>query len=252
MSLAAEIAWNLMPPLTFGTGRVVISCVLAPAYDVGGDSFDYAVSDSTAHLAVFDAMGHGLTAGLVATVAVAAYRRARRTGLGLAETAHAIDAAVAETFPGEQYATGLLAELILASGELTWHAAGHPPPLVLRGGKVVKTLEGEPGLPFGIAAELGGAPSMQTESLEPGDRVLMYSDGVVEARAADGEFFGTGRLGDLASRQAAAGQLAPETMRGLMHAVLDHQAGALQDDATMVLLEWQADSAQHVIPESAP
>ena len=47
MSLAGEITWNLMPPLTFGTDRVVIACVLAPAYDVGGDSFDYAVDHST-------------------------------------------------------------------------------------------------------------------------------------------------------------------------------------------------------------
>jgi serine phosphatase RsbU (regulator of sigma subunit) len=67
MSLAGEITWSLMPPLTFGTERVVISCVLAPAYDVGGDSFDYAVDATTARLAIFDAIGHGLNAGLLAT-----------------------------------------------------------------------------------------------------------------------------------------------------------------------------------------
>jgi hypothetical protein len=59
MSLAAEVAWHLLPPLTFGTDRLVISCVLAPAYDVGGDCFDYSVGDRTAHFAIFDAMGHG-------------------------------------------------------------------------------------------------------------------------------------------------------------------------------------------------
>jgi serine phosphatase RsbU (regulator of sigma subunit) len=253
MSLAGEIAWNLMPPLTFGTDRVVISCVLAPAYDVGGDCFDYAVADGTAHLAVFDAMGHGLTAALLASVAIAAYRRARRTGLGLAETVGAVDAAVAETFPaGELFVTGLLLQLDLASGELTWHTAGHPPPLLLRGVKVVKTLEANPGLPFGIAAALGEAPHVHAESLEPGDRVLMYSDGVVEARAGDGEFFGSDRLGDLASREAAAGQPAPETMRRLMHAILEHQVGELQDDATMVLLEWQASGAERITPLSGP
>lgn len=248
MSLAGEITWNLMPPLTFGTDRVVISCVLAPAYDVGGDSFDYAVDDSTARLAVFDAMGHGLNAGLLATVAIAAYRHARRTGLGLAETVTAIDAAVADTFAGEQFVTGLLAELDLATGRLTWHCAGHPAPLLLRGTRIVGTLSAEPGLPLGLGAVLGDKPHLAREPLEPGDRVLLYSDGVVEARDTDGEFFGVERLADLVAREAGAGQPAPETMRRLMHAILDHQAGALQDDATTMLVEWQAGGAQRVTP----
>lgn len=248
MSLAGEITWNLMPPLTFGTNRVVISCVLAPAYDVGGDSFDYAVDDSTARLAVFDAMGHGLNAGLLATVAIAAYRHARRTGLGLAETVTAIDGAVADTFAGEKFVTGVLAELDLATGQLTWHCAGHPAPLLLRGTRIVGTLSAEPGLPLGLGAVLGDKPHLAREPLEPGDRVLLYTDGVVEARDTDGEFFGVERLADLVAREAGAGQPAPETMRRLMHAILDHQAGALQDDATMMLVEWQAGGAQRVTP----
>ena len=248
MSLAGEITWNLMPPLTFGTERVVISCVLAPAYDVGGDSFDYAVDDSTARLAVFDAMGHGLNAGLLATVAVAAYRHARRTGLGLPGTVAAIDAAVAENFAGEQFVTGLLAELDLATGRLAWHCAGHQAPLLLRGTRIVKTMDTEPGLPFGFRGELADTPQISHESLEPGDRVLLYSDGVVEARDADGEFFGVDRLADLVTREAVAGQPAPETMRRLMHAILDHQAGALQDDATTMLVEWLTGGAERVTP----
>src|SRR3954469_2747543 len=189
MSLAGEITWNLMPPLTFGTERVVISCVLAPAYDVGGDSFDYAVDASTARLAIFDAMGHGLSAGLLATVAIAAYRHARRTGQDLAATVATVDAAIADTFTGEQFVTGLFAELDLATGRLTWHSAGHPTPLLLRGPRVVKFLDTEPGLPLGLGAALGQPPRIAAQSLEPGDRLLLYSDGVVEARDARGHFF---------------------------------------------------------------
>jgi hypothetical protein len=248
MSLAGEIAWNLMPPLTFGTERVVISCVLAPAYDVGGDSFDYAVDASTARFAVFDGMGHGLRAGLLATVAIAAYRHARRTRLDLAATVKAVDAAVADTFAGEQFVTALLAELDLATGRLAWHCAGHPAPLLLRDARVVQTLDSEPGVPLGLGAALGEAPSVVTASLQPGDRVLLYTDGVVEARDADGEFFGVDRLADLVVRAAGAGHPAPETMRRLMHAILDHQAGALQDDATTMLVEWQAGGAERVTP----
>lgn len=248
MSLAGEITWNLMPPLTFGTKRVVISCVLAPAYDVGGDSFDYAVDGSTARLAVFDAMGHGLNAGLLATVAVAAYRHARRTGLDLAATVAAVDDAVAASFAGEQFVTGLLAELDLETGRLVWHRAGHPSPLLLRGTRIVKTMETEPGLPLGLGATLGGSQELSTESLEPGDRLLLYSDGVVEARDDAGDFFGVDRLADLVSREAVAGQPAPETMRRLMHAILEHQEGALQDDATTMLVEWKAGGLERVTP----
>jgi serine phosphatase RsbU (regulator of sigma subunit) len=251
MSLAGEIAWNLMPPLTFGTERVVISCLLAPAHDVGGDSFDYAVDDTTARLAVFDAMGHGIRAGLLATVAIASYRQARRSGLDLAETVAAADAAVADTFEDGQFVTGLFLELDLATGALAWHSAGHPAPLLLRGTRVVKTLEAESGLPLGVGAAFGSSREVGSESLEPGDRVLMYSDGVVEARGHDGEFFGVGRLGDLVTREAAAGQPAPETMRKLMHAILEHQAGELQDDATTVLIEWKDNGDERIVPDAA-
>src|SRR5207244_5386712 len=95
MSVASELAWQLLPPLTFGSDRVVISGALAPAYDVGGDSFDYGVDAHTARIAVFDAIGHGLEAGMLATVAVAAYRNSRRRRLKLAETAAAVDEAIA-------------------------------------------------------------------------------------------------------------------------------------------------------------
>jgi serine phosphatase RsbU (regulator of sigma subunit) len=248
MSLAGEITWNLMPPLTFGTDRLVISCVLAPAYDVGGDCFDYAVDDTTARLAIFDAMGHGLDAGILATVAIAAYRQARRTGRDLDETALMIDAAVQDAFAGEKFVTGVLAELDLDTGRLSWHLAGHPAPVLLRGHRVVKLRDTEPGPPFGLAHVTGGARWTQVQSLEPGDRLLLYSDGVVEARDATGEFFGADRLGDLIVRQTVGGAPAPETMRRLMHAILDHQKGSLQDDATTMLVEWKTGGDQRIVP----
>jgi hypothetical protein len=87
MALPAEMQHDLLPPLTFGTDRLVISGLLAPAYEVGGDAFDYALNGNIAHLALFDAVGHGLQASLLSSLAVSCYRNARRAGLDLA--AHA-------------------------------------------------------------------------------------------------------------------------------------------------------------------
>ncbi|HTJ77035.1 MAG TPA: PP2C family protein-serine/threonine phosphatase [Acidimicrobiales bacterium] len=234
MSVASELAWQLLPPLTFGTDRLVISGVLAPVYDLGGDCFDYSVDARSARIALFDAMGHSLEAGLLASVAMAACRNSRREGADLAGSAEAIDRAIADQFGPDRFVTAVLADLELASGRLRWAVAGHPPPLLLRDGRIVKTLIGDVTPPLGI----GGAVVVSEEMLEPADRVLFFTDGVVEARAADGEFFGVERLVDLVSRTSAAAMPAPETMRRLLHAILDHQEGALQDDATIVVVEW--------------
>ena len=235
MSVAAELAWHLLPPLTFGTDRLVISGVVAPVYELGGDSFDYSVEADSARIAVFDAMGHGLEAGLLASVAVASCRNSRRAGDDLAGTTVAIDQAIAAQFGPDHFVTAVLAELDLASGRLRWSVSGHPPPLLLRKGRIVKTLQGEISLPLGI----GGEVALTEEMLEPADQVLFFTDGVVEARSADGDFFGVERLVDMVTRTSASATPAPETMRRLMHAILDHQEGDLQDDATIVVVEWR-------------
>ncbi|MCA1696864.1 MAG: serine/threonine-protein phosphatase, partial [Actinobacteria bacterium] len=240
MSIAAELAWRLLPPLTFGTDQLVISGVLAPVYELGGDSFDYAVDSNTARISIFDAMGHGLEAGLLASVAMATCRNSRREGADLAGAAAAIDTAISAQFGPERFVTAVLAELDLASGSLRWSVSGHPPPLLLRGGRIVKTLSAEVGLPLGI----GGDVRVAEEMLEPGDRVLFFTDGVVEARSADGEFFGVERLADMVARTSASATPAPETMRRLLHAILDHQDGQLQDDATIVVVEWRGPGGQ--------
>lgn len=239
MSLAAEIHWHLLPPLTFGTERVVISGVLEPAYEVGGDAFDYAVNGDITHVGVFDAMGHGLQASLLSAVAVGAYRNTRRRRLDLERAYVEMDEAIRQHFGLDSFVTGLLAELNLANGKLRWINAGHPAPLLVRRGRVVKTLECSPSLPLGMG---GTVTQLTEEGLERGDRVLFYTDGVVEARSKEGEFFGHRRLSDLLDRETASGQPAPETMRRLSLAVMEHQEGELQDDATMLFLEWRSAS----------
>jgi serine phosphatase RsbU (regulator of sigma subunit) len=86
------------------------------------------------------------------------------------------------------------------------------------------------------------------ETLQPDDQVLFYSDGVVEARSPRGEFFGTERLVDLVVRNLAAGLPAPETMRRVIHALLDHQQGQLDDDASLFLVQYRPETQEPLLP----
>ena len=244
-SLAAEIQWGLLPPLTFGTERVVITGGLEPAYDIGGDTFDYAVNGDTADLLILDSLGHGLPAAVLASVAVGAYRHARRTMLDLPDIAQQVNAAIAGQFGASQFATAALARLDLDTGRLRWINAGHPPPLILRGSSLVRPPPCPPHRPLGLQ---DAKPDYCETRLEPGDRLLLYTDGITEARSPDGEFFGEQRLADFIAAAVAAGDPAPEMVRRLMRRLLVHQADQLQDDATIVVLEWRTGEEHRLLP----
>jgi hypothetical protein len=172
--------------------------------------------------------------GVDATVAGRAFQQMQRLTQAawgqseddrVSETATHIESAVNDVFRVESFATGLLCELDTTRGLLTWISAGHHQPLLLRDGRPVRVLEVEPLLPMGLNQQLSRtAPApVGTEQLQPGDMLLFYTDGVIEARSTDGEFFGQDRLVDLVTRNLAAGLPAPETMRRVVHALLDHQ-----------------------------
>ena len=237
-TIASELLWQLAPPLVFATERLVLAGMLEPCYDNGGDALDYAVNDGVLHVGVFDAMGHGLAAAGVAAFAISAYRHSRRRGCELLETYAAMDDAVRDQFPGERYVTAVIAQLDLGTGRLTWISAGHPPPLIVRDGRLTRTLSAAPAAPLGIPLE-GPSPILAEESLEPGDLLLLYTDGLTEARHPDGQMFTVAGLGEFVEREAGAGQIAPETLRRLRHTIVDRQPGPLRDDATAVLVEWR-------------
>lgn len=237
LSVAAEMQWRQLPPLTFISGRVTISGALLPTEDIAGDAFDYAMNGEIAHVAVFDAMGHELEATLLSGVAVATLRNARRRGLGLTEIVRTIDAQLGRQFGDEMFVTGIVGELDISNGYWSWVTCGHPPALVVRRGRVVKTLDQSSGVPMGIGM-LPPDLEVGKEQLEPGDKVLLYTDGVVEARDEAGEFFGIDRLVDLVGKGAVSERPAPEMLRQLNMALLEHQDGRLEDDATTVMLEW--------------
>lgn len=234
MSLAATMQWELMPPLAATTDRVSIAGVLEPAYDIAGDGFDYAINGDEADFALFDGMGHGIASGMLTALAVGAYRHARRQHFSVVDMHAAVQEAVADQYAGEAFATGIIGRISTSTGDLQWSCAGHPAPLLLRGRKVVAELTNEPVLPFGLR----GRPTLSTADLEPDDTVLLYTDGVTEARAADGELFGLDRLTDLLEQEAASGRPPEEILRRLVRALTEHQPEGLRDDATLLLVQW--------------
>ena len=238
LTLAAEMQWDLLPPLSLDSANVSVAGLIQPAYEVGGDSFDYAINADTLHFAVFDAMGHGLVSSQLAHLAVSSYRHSRRSGVDLAGTYAAMDKAIASRGRGTEFVTGILATLNLITGELQWINAGHPAPLLVRALEVVGPLACQPTLPMGIGEVVGGAISeIGTLLLQPGDRLFCITDGVIDSHRPGGPDFGEDLLLQMLTDRSRAGLDAAETVRQLSHTVYDHH-GMLSDDTTAFLVDF--------------
>ncbi len=232
LSLAAEIQHRLLPTsLACEAAQFALAGALEPADHVGGDTFDYVLDRDTVELSVTDAMGHDVNAALLATVAIGALRRARRAGADLAEQAREADQAMREH--GRQgYVTGQLLRVNLLDGRTEFVNAGHPWPLRMRDGQV-RRLVPDIDLPFGLSlrAPRPRAYRVQTLDLQPGDRLVMLTDGMLDRNAKDLD------LSDLIVRTRS---LHPrEAARALIGAVVEASHGHLQDDATVMCLDWR-------------
>jgi serine phosphatase RsbU (regulator of sigma subunit) len=184
---------------------------------------------------VFDGMGTSIGAGLLTAAALSAYRSSRRNGQGLYDQARTIDDTLRDELGDAALVTGVLAQLDLTTGRLRYLSAGGPEPLVMRDGRVVKTLAGGRREPFGCG---GVELTIAEEALQPGDWLVLHTDGLIEARDAAGRAFSRTRLVDLLEREAAAGHPPPEMVRRVTRAVLEHQQGVPQVDAALVLGRW--------------
>ncbi|MER6315892.1 PP2C family protein-serine/threonine phosphatase [Streptomyces sp. NPDC001581] len=244
MSVSAEIQWGLLPPLTMTVPQVAVAGMMEPAYRVAGDSFDYALNDNILHVAVIDAMGHGLNAAVMATVAIGAYRHARRVFVSLAEKYTYMDDAISGQFGPDHFVTAQLMHLNITTGELELVNAGHPAPLLIRDGKVLRQLDSATTLPVGFGGE---EPRIREHTLQPGDRVLCYTDGIIEEHVTGGELFGEERLIRCVDR---LGEKPSEGMRAdlrrLSHTLKSERGGHTSDDATLFMIEWRGGAADHL------
>jgi len=227
-NLAAEIQRRLLPQsYTCEAAQFTLAGWLEPAAQVGGDTFDYSLDRSALHVSITDAVGHQVAAALLATLLVGSLRNGRRRGLDLGAQARSANDALAENAAPGQFVTGQLLRVDLDRGRASMVNAGHPLPLRLRDGHVEELALGVEA-PFGVLP--GKAFDVQRFPLQPGDRIVLLTDGMQERNAVNLDV--AAALADTASEHPR------EVVHALGAAVLDATDGDLRDDATVVCLDW--------------
>ena len=227
-ALAAEIQRRLLPAsYTCEAGQFTLAGWLEPASSVGGDTFDYALDRECLQLSITDAVGHQVQAALLATLLVGSLRNGRRAGMDLGQQAAYANDSLAQNAAHGQFVTGQLLRVDLRTGKAAIVNAGHTLPLRLRNGRV-EEIDLQIEAPFGVLP--GKSFEIQQFPLEPGDRIVFLTDGMLERNAASL---------DVAAALASSAELHPrEVVHELGAAVLHATGGDLKDDATMVCLDW--------------
>ncbi|MGW5663092.1 PP2C family protein-serine/threonine phosphatase [Streptomyces sp. NPDC003758] len=241
-SVAEAAQHVLLWPLPEQIGPLRVACLYLAAEDeaqIGGDLYAATRTDAAVRLLIGDVRGKGLSAIGEAALLLGAFREAAHRQASLLELAasleHSVTRYLADFEPpeefGERFATALLMEISDTDPMTRMTSCGHPPPLLLSPGHVVTVPSVHPAPPMGI----GGRPAdytLDVFSFEPGDTLLLYTDGVIEARDAHNLFY------PLAERVAQWTQTSPET---LLHHVrrdlLAHAGGRLDDDAALIALQ---------------
>ncbi|MFF8945878.1 PP2C family protein-serine/threonine phosphatase [Streptomyces sp. NPDC014864] len=227
VTLAAEIQRQLLPSApSCEAAEFTLAGALVPASDIAGDTYDYSLDENTLHLSITDAMGHDINASLMATLLVNASRGARRAGTDLAEQARQTHQALID-HGRRTFATGQLLRIALDGTRAQLVNAGHPWPLRLRDG-TVDEIKLHINLPFGFPAQ--SAYRVQDLDLRPGDRLLLYTDGVQDRQAEAVDL--PALLRDTATEHPR------ETVRAMVNAVTEACKGHVRDDATVLCLDW--------------
>ena len=193
-------------------GRIVASVL--PAYDVGGDWFDHADNAEGVWVAIGDAMGKGIRAAAISAVSIGARHGAIRD------------------LRSDGFVTALIGFWDQRQSVFTWTNCGHLRPLLTRDG-TTRELVADFTYPLGVVERERAFPTARI-NVRSGDRLLLYSDGIVEARLPDGTRFGLERLQRTLAATAAVAP--PAAVARIEREVLSATGGEIRDDATQLLL----------------
>ncbi|MBP2047713.1 serine phosphatase RsbU (regulator of sigma subunit) [Streptomyces griseochromogenes] len=240
--MVAEAAQHvLLWPLPEQIGSMKIACLYLAAEaeaQIGGDLYAATPTDSGVRVMIGDVRGKGLSAIGEAALLIGAFRESAHHHTTLPALAAALEQSVARNLPnlgpeeemGERFATVMLLEIPDDGHISRILSCGHPPPLLLAPGGAV-TVPVHPAPPLGIQGPTPGAYTVDVFTFEPTDTLLLYTDGVIEARDADGVFY------PLMERAAQwAGSSPEKLLHHVRRDLLDHVGGRLNDDAALIAL----------------
>jgi serine phosphatase RsbU (regulator of sigma subunit) len=230
---AAEVQYHLLPPRVARITGAQLAGALLPAYEVGGDWFDFVENRDGSWLAIANAAGTGPTAAGLSASALGALRAARRSGQDLVQAAETMDEVVRALDNPSFAVTALIARWHAPTATLAWINCGHPHAYVADHENGFARLEGPLHPPLGAGKEpLRFDTTVAT--LESGDRLVMITDGVTERAVTGGGRFGID--GVRRAIQAADAPTAAATAMAVHRAVATCSTDPLQDDATVLVL----------------
>ena len=254
MLAARRIQEHLLPDTAPETPGFDIHSVWHPAEFAAGDYFDYLhFSDGSLGVVVGDVTGHGIGPALLMASTRAYLRSLAQTHTDLGDILTLANSVLARDIEEGRFVTLLLGRIDIQSKSLTYVNAGHPPGYVLdESGNVKASLEST-GIPLGVSADFRFTPG-EPIPLTPGDVIVLFSDGVLEATSPEGGFFGTQRALDVfrANRTRSAREIAEGLYQVVSHYV---RPGRLTDDFTATVIKVGAgedDSQAFRTPSSSP
>jgi len=233
---AAEIQQNLFPPRIARIAGAQLAGVLLPSYEVGGDWFDFVENRDGAWLAIADSAGKGPTAAGLGASALGALRAARRSGEDLEQAMLSMHDTVRQLGNPDFHVTALVARWRAATATLTWVNCGHPPAYLIDTDGELNELNGP------VHPALGSGPDNPSyqptqRQLQPGERLILLTDGITQRKMEDGGTFGVEGLRNALNR--ADNPTAASTAMAIQQAVTDCWREPLQDDGTVVVMAIQ-------------
>jgi sigma-B regulation protein RsbU (phosphoserine phosphatase) len=235
LDLARTIQQGLLPNDLPSKGWFRAAGSSITSRQVGGDYFDVHPAGPDAFACVIaDVSGKGVSAALLAALLQGAFLLASEGPAQIENVMSSINRFLTERAKGEKYATVFYCT-VDRSGELRWSNAGHPKPILVRANSDLISLDST-GLPLGMLEV--ASYEVKSMQLQPGDKVVLYSDGLSEAESEDGEFFDRKGFRETLRANALLGCV--EFHSKLVEAVEDFSEGAeLADDITTLVLEYQ-------------
>lgn len=239
LRLAREIQESMLPdgrPENLGGKRIEVGARMLPAREVGGDFYDYLdVGEHAFAFSIGDVSGKGIPAALFMAVSRSVIRSFMLAGLSPDECLRQANALLYPECPRSMFVTAIVGSLDLQTGEVTYSIAGHPPPYLLRAGHAPRSLDPTGGLGLCMHPHFRYAP--RTLTLEPGEALFFFTDGLTEARNRAGEMFDDERVAACLDR--VVGGSAEGTIRQVHDAVEIFTDGAPRsDDLTTLVVRY--------------